>query len=75
MTSKASDDVQSWLRELVWQEEEAPQLREKLAEVLPDFKEVLVKEPVFCFDVTAKLLVWSDLVYTFEDNMHAKETL
>ena len=67
--------MKAWLRELVWREEDTPELRENLAEVLPDFKEVLMKEPVFCFNATAKLLVWSDLVYTFEDNMHAKETL
>ena len=45
-----------------------------MIQALPEFEELLKKEPVFCFDATAKLLVWSDLVYTFEDNAEAKET-
>lgn len=49
------------------------QLRENMIEALPEFKDLLLKEPVFCFDAAAKLLVWSDLVYTFEDNLHATE--
>ena len=45
-----------------------------MIQALPEFKETLTKEPIFCFDVTAKLLVWSDLVYTFEDNAYARDT-
>ena len=59
--------LQGWLRELVWREEDSPHLRKSMIQALPEFKEVLSKEPVFCFDAAAKLLVWSDLVYTVED--------
>ena len=65
--------AQAWLRELVWRTEDLPQLRRNMIEALPEFKGMLVKEPMFCYDAAAKLLVWSDLVYTFEDNLHADE--
>ena len=65
---------QGWLRELVWRDKDTAALRESMIQALPDFQELLQKEPVFCFDAAAKLLVWTDLVYTFEDNAEAKET-
>lgn len=57
----------------MWRAEDAPQLQENMVSTLPKFEKLLRKEPLFCFDVTAKLLVWSDLVYTLEDHLQGRE--
>ena len=36
--------------------EDRPQLQENMVKALPEFEELLRKEPVFCFDAAAKLL-------------------
>ena len=58
--------LQAWLRELAWTQEDVAGLRATMAAKLPALKERLKQEPIFCFDVAAKLLLWSDLVYTYE---------
>ena len=42
-------------------------MRATMAAKLPALKERLEQEPIFCFDVAAKLLLWSDLVYSYEE--------
>lgn len=69
---QADFPLQGWLRELVWREKDTPRLRKSMIKALPEFRELLAKESVFCFDAAAKLLVWTDLVYTVEDKAEAR---
>lgn len=62
---------QGWLRELVWISDDVQRLRKTIITAIPDFRHLLEKEPLFCFDEAAKLLLWSDLVYTIEDKAKA----
>lgn len=57
----------------MWRAEDLAELRGKLVNMMPDFRDVLLKEPVFCFDAAAKLCMWSDLVYSVEDHMNADD--
>lgn len=55
---------QAWLREMAWSPGELGPIRDSLTSRMPNLEKQFEKEPIFCFEYAAKLLLWSDLVYS-----------